>query len=229
MFQTISDITRGPTYLQKPIDNRGGCLRVGLRSITFTVGWYNILKDEYVHLSDRSIVSLVNTDVFGKIYPGLWTFEQLENYLKVTFKDLTLSLDEVTGRANVIPTKGDIKITEGLLQILGFERTHGPFKAGQAEVGQRPVNFSPNRLLFVHLEQLNTVKNVLNGAPSSLLAVVAVGGWAYGDIKWYVFPNPEFKLLRQGTISELSLTIKDERGNVIDNHGLPVSVDLEVK
>ena len=223
MFQTIADITTGPTYLQKPIDNRDGCLRVGLRSITYTVGWFNVTKNEQVISSNgaRSVV-----------HPGLWTLQQLRLHLSSSFKDLILTPDETTGllQLDVQPAQGNVQFSEGLLQLLGFEQTHGLFQAGREGYrGRRPVNFSPNRLLFIHLEQLNTTENALNGAPSSLLAVVAVEGWAYGEIKTSVFPNPAFKSLRQGTLSELSLSIKDYRGNVIDNHGLPASVVLEIQ
>lgn len=222
MFQTIADITTGPTYLQKPIDNRDGCLRVGLRSITYTVGWFNVTKNEQVISSNgaRSVV-----------HPGLWTLQQLRLHLSSSFKGLILTPDETTGllQLDVQPAQGDVRFSEGLLQLLGFEQTHGLFQAGRGVRGQRPVNFSPNRLLYIHLEQLNTTENTLNGAPSSLLAVVAVGGWAYGEIKTSVFPDPAFKPLRQGTLSELQLVIRDERGHRIDNHSLPVSVVLEVK
>ena len=220
MFQTIADITTGPTYLQQPVDNRDGCLRVGLRSITYTVGWFNVTKNEQV-VSSKGVRSVVR--------PGLWTLQQLRLHLSSSFKDLILTPDETTGLLDVQPAQGNVQFSEGLLQLLGFEQTHGLFQAGRSERGRRPVNFSPNRLLFIHLEQLNTTENALNGAPSSLLAVVPVGGWAYGEIKTSVFPNPAFKSLRQGTLSELELEIRDERGNRIDNHSLPVSVELEVK
>lgn len=222
MFHTIADITTGPTYLQQPIDNRDGCLRVGLRSITYTVGWFNVTKNEQV---------VSSTGVRSVVRPGLWTLQQLRLHLSSSFKDLILTPDETTGllQLDVRPAQGNVQFSEGLLQLLGFEQTHGFFRAGRGVRGQRPVNFSPNRLLFIHLEQLNTTENALNGAPSSLLAVVAVRGWAYGEIKTSVFPNPAFKSLRQGTLSELELTIKDESGNPIDNHSLPVSVELEVK
>lgn len=221
MFQTITDITAGPTYLQMPVDNRDGSLRVGLRSITYTVGWFNVTKKQVV--SSKGVAKVV--------HPGLWTLQQLRSHLSSTFKDLILTPDETTGllQIDVRPAQGNVHFSEGLLQLLGFEQTHGLFKAGRAYSGQRPVNFSPNRLLFIHLEQLNTTDNTLNGAPSSLLAVIAVEGWAYGEIKTSVFHNPAFKSLRQGTLSELELEIKDDHGNRIDNHSLPVSVVLEVK
>ncbi len=105
-----------------------------------------------------------------------------------------------------------VRMAGGLLDLLGFDQIHGRFLPVRSIRSDRPVNFSPHRLLFIHLEQLNTSNNALNGAPSRLLAVITVGGWSYREIKTCAFPNPEFKLLQNGTLSELSLSVRDERG-----------------
>jgi hypothetical protein len=221
MFQTITDITLGPSIIQQPIDNRVGCLQIGLRSITYTVGWYNIKTTEFAF-----------TDTRVQVRPGLWTFEQLREYLGISISGLILQLNETTGfvELGVQPKiKSGIRMTGGLLDLLGFDRTHSLFQSGRSIRANRPINFAPHRLLFIHLKQLNTSDNALNGVPSTLLAVVAVGGWSYGEIKSCAFPNPEFKRLTGGTLSELELSVRDENGKIIDNHGLPISVVLEIK
>ena len=42
------------------------------------------------------------------------------------------------------------------------------------------------------------------------------------------FEHPEFKRLKNGAITELKLVVKDEKNNVVDNHGLPMSCVLEI-
>ena len=43
MFQTIGNVQKVEAVgLQQYVDNRCGELRVGLRSLTCTVGWYNV-------------------------------------------------------------------------------------------------------------------------------------------------------------------------------------------
>ena len=47
MFLTLSNVQRGEAVpLQRYIDNRDGHLYVALKSITLTVGWYNIERGE---------------------------------------------------------------------------------------------------------------------------------------------------------------------------------------
>jgi len=41
-------------------------------------------------------------------------------------------------------------------------------------VSDRPVNLASPEALYVYLEQLNTAGNFVNGAPSTLLTVVAI-------------------------------------------------------
>ena len=43
MFLTLTNVqSGGAVSLLQYIDNRSGNVRVGLRSVTYTVGWYNV-------------------------------------------------------------------------------------------------------------------------------------------------------------------------------------------
>jgi len=49
MFETLSNVQSGEAIrLQQCIDNRSGNLRIGLRTLTYTVGWYNIEDGESI-------------------------------------------------------------------------------------------------------------------------------------------------------------------------------------
>ena len=50
------------------------------------------------------------------------------------------------------------------------------------DTGDRPVNFAPTKTLHVHLEQVNTTRSALDGAPSTFLGVVGVGCLSFGEI-----------------------------------------------
>ena len=82
-------------------------------------------------------------------------------------------------------------------------------------------------MLWVHLEELNTSGNIADGAPSTLLACVGLGRHAFGDIDTVRMECPEFKRLRNGTISELKVSIRDAHGK-ISNQDLPIHVALEL-
>ncbi|MES9881392.1 MAG: hypothetical protein ABW185_10980 [Sedimenticola sp.] len=46
MFTTLTNVQSGPQALLKPIDNSSGSRCVGLGSISFTVGWFYVDKEE---------------------------------------------------------------------------------------------------------------------------------------------------------------------------------------
>ena len=81
--------------------------------------------------------------------------------------------------------------------------------------------------MFIHLDQINTTFNTVDGSGSTLLASIGLGCHSHGDIDTVRIEHPEFKKLQNGTINELKITIKDENGNVIKNNGLPIYITLE--
>jgi len=103
--------------------------------------------------------------------------------------------------------------------------------------GDRLVDFTGTKTLHVHLDQINTSENRLNGAPTTLPCLVpAVSSGIsiftpshFGDINTVRFELPEFKHLQAGTLSKLKITIEDDRGRVLDNQGQPISVVVEIQ
>jgi len=70
----------------------------------------------------------------------------------------------------------------------------------------------------------------------TLLCLVPVSGLTsifapsrFGDIFTVRFEHPEFKRLTAGMINELKFTVRDDRGRVLDNHGQPFSIVVEIQ
>ena len=230
MFHTLSNVQRGEAIpLLRCIDNRDGHLSIGLRSITFAAGWYNIEKGE--KFSWKSTVTgsgdLEQPEEYLTIPPGLYGFDRLQEILKGASHTLT-----VCGENGLITLKvspgWEILISDGLLGLLGLDDgLGGVWLDAGVYTGDRPVNFATRQMLWVHLEELNTSGNIANGAPSTLLSCVGLGRHAFGDIKTVRMECPEFKRLRDGTISELKVSIRDAHGK-ISNQDLPIHVALEL-
>ena len=225
MFHTLSDVQDGKPYtLQEYIDNRSGGLSVGLRSITFTVGWYNVESGE-----SFSLASVGGDASTKEIPPGLYTFTQIRDLIEETSKHVTLTVNKVNGLISLAVEDGwVVLLTDGLLSLLGLEDKSGVWLGPGTYAGTRPVNFSKRKLLRAHLEQISTIHNTVNGAPSTLLASTGLGCHSFGGIHTVRFERPEFKRLQAGTISELTISIRDENGILINNHGLTIEVSLEV-
>lgn len=211
MYHTISNIDK-TINLQQYIDNRDGCKRVGLKSLTYTLGWYNL---EY------ATVQVVNGQLY-KVPSGYYSFDQLSEWLESA--RITLHVDETNGIAT-LTSQSNIKISTQLKNVLGL--TKKTLNAGEIYVGEQPIDFAVYKNLYVHLEQLNTAGNYFNGVSSTILAVVPVENKSFGDITTVRFEHADYKLLKNGTIDELKLTIRDEDGKKINNN-LSINCVLEI-
>ena len=120
MFHTLSNVQRGEAIpLLRCIDNRDGRLTIGLRSITFAAGWYNIEKGE--KFSWKNTGSAVEESL--TIPPGLYGFDRLKEVLKGASSSPTHTLT-VCGENGLITLTvapgWAILLSDGLLALLGL-------------------------------------------------------------------------------------------------------------
>ena len=107
MFITITHQNK-PFKLQTPIDNKSGNLKIGLKSITMWVGYYNVQeKDRFKWL--RTGEQAINV----QIEPGLYSFYELAEVFTNAVPDLTLDVNTVNGLAELsIPENIEIQIPQ---------------------------------------------------------------------------------------------------------------------
>ena len=90
------------------------------------------------------------------------------------------------------------------------------------------MQFSPTQTLRVHLDQLSTSCNFVDGAPSTLLTSVGATCAAFGHPVSLIFEHPLFKPLQVGAVGELKVTVRDDNDRPLDNHSFPFAATLEV-
>ena len=174
------------------------------------------------------------------IAPGQYNFTYLRNVVRRLGINISLSIDRHNGLILLVLPRGWlVKFTDGLLNLMGLDRgLNGQWLEAGTCNGYRLINFTGTKTVHVHLDQINTTENSLNGAPRTLLCLVPVGGVTsiftpsrFGDIFTVRFEHPEFKRLTAGMINELKLTIKDDKGLDLChlNHGQPISVVVEIQ
>jgi len=228
MSHTISDVQRGEaTRLQRCIDNCEGRLYIGLRSITFAVGWYNIEQGETFSWRSAGVA-----EETLDIEPGLYWFDRLKKLLNEAnaTPNHTLEVNKVNGLITLTVSPGmEILLSDGLLELLGLDDgLGGTWLTTGVYVGDRPINFAKRQVLWVHLDEISTTENTVDGNPSTLLSTVGVGDHSFGDIRTVNFSHPEYKRLRPATFAELNVSIRDKAGKIIQNHGLPIDVSLDI-
>ena len=224
----LSDVQRGEAVpLQQYIYNRDGHLYIGLKSITFAVGWYNIEQGET--FSWRSSGGPEET---LNIPPGLYGFDRLKVVLEgvSSCPTHTLKVSRVNGLITLTVASGrGVLLSDGLLTLLGLDDGLGRVRLDAGVyTDDRPVNFATGQMLWIHLEEIKTAENIVDGAPSTLLTSIGLGCHTFGDIHTVRMECPEYKRLRDGTVGELKVSVRDASRNAISNQDLPIHVTLAV-
>ena len=164
MFHTLSNVQRGEAVpLQRCIDNRDGRLSIGLRSITFTAGWYNVEKGKKFSWKNTG----TGAEESLTIPPGLYGFDQLKEVLKGASSSPTHTLTACGENGLITLTVAAgwaILLSDGLLALLD-DGLGGVWLDDGVYTGDRPVNFATRQMLWVHLGELNTSGNITDGAP----------------------------------------------------------------
>lgn len=207
MHHIISNIDK-TINLQQYIDNREGNKRIGLKSITYGIGWYNV----------------INQRINDKIEDGYYSFQQISDLFEE--QGITLTVNETNGIASMI-SPNEIRMSKDLKNMLGFD-IKGKISPNETHTGTKSIDFAIYKMLYIHLNQLNTSYNYFNGSPSTILASIPIVNKEFGDIVTTKIELPEYKCLSNGTISELKLEIRDENNKKIINH-FPTSCVLEIK
>ena len=90
-----------------------------------------------------------------------------------------------------VPNGWEIHVIDELLLLLGLDDgLHGVWLESGIYTGDRVIDFAAIKTLQIHLEQLSTTENCVDGAPSTLLANVGLGRYTFGDTATVRFEQP---------------------------------------
>jgi len=169
MFHILTNVQDGATVgLQQSIDNRNGSKRVGLRSITVTVGWYNVEAGQM--LSWRRSGSFEDEGSF-KFPPGFYRVSRMMNLMRSKARENAIfRVSSFTGLITLEVLDGwELRFTDGLLSLLNIDDgLRGTWLDSGTYEGDRSGNFTGTKTLSVHLHQLSTTANFVDGAPFTL-------------------------------------------------------------
>ena len=214
MFLIITN-TKNPVTLDYPIE---GNFKVALHEIFFRVKWTNISEsrgNNWISAGDEKFV----------IPDGYYGFCELQKKLSEFEIDLTLNSANLKLTITPPPSLGrgrPFTIAKPLAKMLGFK--NDTF-SGETE-GDYPMDLAINSLLYVHLDELSTDKNLYDGKSSTILRVIPSGKAAYCDHEIKTFPDLQFKDLARGHHEKLNLRITDPSGNPVEYDDLHIVLEI---
>ena len=206
-----------PCQLENYINNRGSDITIGLKSITYWIGWYNLTGKQYIATKSKKI----------DLEPGLINFNDIKEIF--ANEPISLSVNNTNGYITIEITQNiEIELSSGILSLLGIVSKHGRLVAGR-HIGDKIIDVAKPKDLRIYLDLINTATNYVDGAPSTLLEFIPFSAKPFGKVVSHQFESPIFKKLANGCITELSMQITDENNVILENHGLPIIIGLLIQ
>ena len=187
MYITVDDI-KNEISLYYPIDNRNGNKKVGLIRTYFVYSFYNVEKDEKIHLKNGSPLLVKR---------GCYTTKDIEKVSSGKVK-----YDSLTGKSVIDPT------------ISRF----GPYKNKILGIsnGNYIDTLLSKKMFSFKINKLSTTDNTLNGKPCDVLYTGYINkDISFGDIVYFEPMNVQYKKLVNGTIDQLKVSLINGDGNEI--------------
>ena len=187
MHITADDI-KHEVSLYYPIDNRNGDKKVGLIHAYFIYSFYNVEKDEKIHLKNGEPL---------KVKRGCYTMKDIEKVSSGKVK-----YDSLTGKLIIDPT------------ISRF----GPYmnKIPGISNGNYKGTLLPKKRFSFKINKLSATDNIFNGKPCDILYTGYLNkDMSFGDIVYFEPKNIQYKKLVNGVIDQLNVSLIDGDGNEI--------------
>ena len=187
MYITVDDI-KNEISLYHPIDNSNRDKKIGLIRAYFVYSFYNVKKDEKIHLKNGEPLP---------VKKGRYTIKEIEKVSSGKVK-----YDSLTGKSVINPTIS--RFGPYMNKILGI--SNGNYI--DALLSKKMFSFKINKL--------STTDNILNSKPCDVLYTGYLNkDISFGDIVCFEPKNVQYKKLVIGTINQMKVSLVDGDGNEI--------------
>ena len=187
MYITADDIKNEIT-LDYPIDNSNRDKKIGLIRAYFVYSFYNVEKDEKIHLKNGETLP---------VKKGCYSKKGIEKVSSGKVK-----YDSLTGKSVIDPTIS--RFDPYMEKILGINNENYI----DTLLSKKAFSFKINKL--------STTDNILNGKSSHVLYTGYLNrDISFGDIIYFEPANIQYKKLVNGVIDQLKVSLVDGDGNEI--------------
>ena len=165
MYITVNDI-RNEISLKYPIDNRNRDKKIGLIRAYFVYSFYNVEKDEKIHLKNGETLP---------VKKGCYTRKGIEKVSSCKVK-----YDSLTGKSVIDPTIS--QFDPYMNKILGISN------------GNYIDTLLSKKMFSFKINKLSTTNNILNGKPCDVFYTDYLNkDISFGDIVYFEPKNVQYK------------------------------------
>ena len=187
MYITVDDI-KHEVSLYYPIDNRNGDKKVGLIHAYFVYSFYDVEKDEKIHLKNGEPL---------KLKRGCYTMKDIEKISSGKVK-----YDSLTGKSIIDSTIS--RFGPYMNKILGISN------------GNYIDTLLSKEMFSFKINKLSTTDNIFNGKTCNVLYTGYLNkDISFGDIIYFEPKNIQYKKLVNGVIDQFKVSLINGDGNEI--------------
>ena len=187
MYITVDDI-KNKISLYYPIDNSNQDKKIGLIRANFVYSFYDVQKDEKIHLNNGSPLLVKR---------GCYTKKDIEKVSSGRVK-----YDSLTGESVIDPTIS--RFGPYMNKILGISN------------GNYIDTLLSKKMFSFKINKLSTTYNILNSKPCDVLYTDYLNkDISFGDIVYFEPTNVQYKKLANGIIDQLKVSFIDGDSNEI--------------
>ena len=187
MYITVDNI-KNEISLDYPIDNRNGDKKVGLIRAYFVYSFYNVEKDEKIHLRNGETLPVKR---------GCYTIKDIEKVSSGKVK-----YDSLTSKSVIDSTIS--RFEPYMNKILGISN------------GNYVDTLLLKKMFSFKINKLSTTDNILNGKPCNVLYTGYLNNdISFGNIVYFEPTNVQYKELVNGIINQMKVSLVDGDGNEI--------------
>ena len=199
MYITVDDI-KNEISLYHPIYNSNRDKKIGLIRAYFVYSFYNVEKDEKIHLKNGSPLLVKR---------GCYTKKDIEKVSSGKVK-----YDSLTGKSVIDPTIS--QFGPYMNKILGMSN------------GNYIDTLLLKKMFSFKINGLSTPDNILNGRPCDVLYTGYLNkDISFGDIIYFEPKNVQYKKLANETIDQLKVSLVNGDGNEIFSN-FKISIVLHI-
>ena len=202
---------------------------IKLISCSLYNSWDNLKNEGSVSLGDINTPQGVSV---VKIPPGHYTLETMaikmdDMFTRYGYDKFEVKRNEPFSRF-LINNHGD-KQFEFDRDLAAFFGTKRKFP-GNSQIF---VNRLPQTTFFIHCNLIDKTRNLFNGKWSDLLAIFDIKGCPFKKVRYPGSPQQVFRECATDKfinkfINSITLSVKDENGELFDFKGLPLAFELEL-
>ena len=210
-------------YFDQPIPQPN---YIRLLSCSLYNSWYNLKEEGEILLLPDGKKDKNKANVIKKFLPGHYTIDELEKELKSLKKenvDLSMQTHSSSGQMVISnPDNKKIFFDSNLAALIGIKAETTFFKTFIKTLNS-PTTY------FIHCDLVDREQNIFNGKHSSVLACYNIRGKAYEKIN---YTSSQLNVLRDVSaekhLTSMTLSIRDEMGNLFDFNGTNVTYEIEL-